>query len=467
MKRKRRQARMRKRSRTVRAPVRRTPRFGHSLGFDAGYGEGLRSGQDSFGTLFEGTSIIIPSFNQVDYLKQCIDSINDHTDLPYEIIVVDNASEDGTDKYLQRLGGQIRYRILERNRGFAGAVNIGMMMAKGNTILLLNNDTVVTDRWLNNMLDCINSDPTIGMVGPVTNYISGDQRIEVPYRNVAEMQGFAQAYNVQDRAKWQRTDRLTGFCLLFRRDLWERTGYLDEGYAVGNYEDDDYNIRVRLQGYSLVITRDTFIHHYGSVSMKALGERFMEVNDQNLQFYVEKWGNPHELVHRVKEMNRIHALESGGTEGLLPHGETIFFPQSVIVRGTRETLFWIENGIRRPIIGVIELPVVRLSQVDLRRWPIGEAIGSADAAARWHGYGHGGSVEGSEHALSMNGLTAVGADGSFYVVENGKRRRAASRATVEQWGLQLKPQAPLSADEISMLAEGFPIIAPVRVSAQL
>lgn len=455
---------MRKRRRPARSPVRKVSTSGYSIGFNAGYGEGLLSGKDSFGTLFEGTSIIIPSYNQVDYLMQCIDSINANTDLPYEIIVVDNASADGTANYLQRLRGQIRYRILEQNRGFAGAVNIGMMMAKGKTILLLNNDTIVTERWLNNMLDCINSDPNIGMVGPVTNYISGEQQIDVPYKNVADMQAFAREFNMPDRTKWQRTDRLTGFCLLFRRELWDRTGYLDEGYAVGNFEDDDYNIRVRLQGYSLVIARDTFIHHYGSVSMKALGERFMEVNDNNLQFYVEKWGNPHDLIHRVKELAHTLGAEGGVREGLLPQGESLFFPQNIIAKGAGETLYWIENGIRRPIMGEISLPAVTLSKVDMRRWPIGETIGSADAAARWYGYS---GIESGGQAAFMNGLTALGPDGAFYVVENGKRRRVASRMTIEHWGLQLKPRAPMPADQLEQLPEGLPIIAPARVAAPL
>jgi GT2 family glycosyltransferase len=417
----------------------------------------VRAGYDSFGTYFEGTSIIIPSFNQVGYLKQCIESIGEHTDLSYEIIVVDNASQDGTKEYLQSTGNLVRYRILETNRGFAGATNVGMMMAKGKTLLLLNNDTVVTERWLANMLQCLNSDPKIGMVGPVTNYISGDQRISVPYSRIEEMHSFAESFNVPDPAKWQRTDRLTGFCLLFRRELWERTGFLDEGYAVGNFEDDDYNIRVRLQGYSLVIARDAFIHHYGSVSMNSLGEQLTEVNDRNAQFYLDKWGNPHELVHRVKEMVRLRA--GGGEPEPQQMGETAFFPQGIAARGVGETLFWIEGGVRRPIMGMFSLPIARLSQVDLRRWPIGEAISAEEAEARWHGQG--------VQPEASSGLIAPGPDGFVYLVENGMRRRVASQTALQAWGLGSKPLAALSAEQIAMMAEGLPIIAPVRVAAHL
>ncbi|MFC5648063.1 glycosyltransferase family 2 protein [Paenibacillus solisilvae] len=459
MKPKRRQVRLQKRRRSVRSAVRKAKPSEYPAGLEAGYNEGLRSGYESFGNLFEGTSIIIPSYNQVDYLKQCIDSIGDHTRLLYEIIVVDNASTDGTADYLKKISSQVRYRVLETNRGFAGAINIGMMMAKGTTLLLLNNDTIVTKRWLENMLDCLNSDPLIGMVGPVTNYISGDQRIEVPYKNVADMPAFAQHFNIPDPAKWQRTDRLTGFCLLLRRELWERTGFMDEGFKVGNYEDDDYNIRVRLQGYSLVIARDTFIHHYGSVSMKALGEKLTEVNNHNMHVYMDKWGNPHELIHNVKEKAAKRAAmgeESGQPQ---PLGETAFFPQNVVIRGVGETPFWVQGGIRRPVTGELALPVIRLSQIDLRRWPLGDTVTAEEVGAHWHGQGG---------AMGQSGgLPAIGTDGVCYVVEQGMRRKAASKAALEAWGLHLKPIGLISDDQMSSLPEGLPIIAPVRVSANL
>ncbi|SFS50743.1 glycosyltransferase family 2 protein [Paenibacillus sp. BC26] len=421
------------------------------IGMEAGYQEGVRTGYFGFGTYFEGTSIIIPSYNKVDFLKKCITSIEHHTGSAYEIIIVDNASTDGTAAYLRGLGNRVRYRLLETNRGFAGATNIGMMMAKGSYLMMLNNDTIVTERWLDNMMACLNSDPAIGMVGPVTNYISGDQRIEVPYRSVKGIAPFARLYNIPNPAKWQRTDRLTGFCLLFRRELWDRTGYLDEGYRIGNYEDDDYNIRVRLQGYALAIARDSFIHHFGSVSMKALGEKFVEVNDHNLQVYVEKWGNPHDLVHQVQA---VHASVN------LAQGESALFPQYVVVRGVTGALFWVEGGMRRPIVGQVSLPVVRLSQVDLRRWPIGESIAAEAVEAGWLGR----SLDG---APTLQGVTAAGVDGSFYVVENGVRRRVASAKAAEAWCLQLKPAGLVTEEQLGMLPEGLPIIAPVQVADQL
>jgi GT2 family glycosyltransferase len=434
-------------------------RHAYEAGREAGYRDGFEAGLRGFGSLFEGTSIIIPTLNQAEYLRMCVDSIFRHTDVPYEIIVVDNGSTDRTREYLEAMRGRIRYRLLDRNHGFAGAVNRGLMMAKGRTIVVLNNDTLVTPRWLDNLLACLASDERIGLVGPVTNYIGGEQRIEAPYRSLKDMQAFAQAHNRSDPARWQDTERITGFCLAFRRDVWERTGYFDEGYAIGNYEDDDYNIRVKLLGLRLVIARDTFIHHFGSVSIKALGPELAAVNARNAAYYGEKWGHdPHGLVARVREFAR--ARQSGDMAGGVPAAlsEADFHPRHVAVRALNGTVWWLGQGMRRPVEGEPAIPAVRLTAVDLRRWPIGPPIAAADAERLWHG---GVSGDGQAGALLVRMP-----DGSLQHVEDGVRRPIASRLTAELWGLAAKPAVPLT-EKLAAAPEGLPIIAPVRTEQRL
>ncbi|MBB3113633.1 GT2 family glycosyltransferase [Paenibacillus phyllosphaerae] len=428
-------------------------------GYERGYQAGVELGRLSFGAIFEGTSIIIPSYNQAGYLKGCIESIIEHTDLPYEIIVVDNASTDGTANYLRSLSGQVRYRIMETNRGFAGAVNVGLMMAKGQTIVLLNNDTLVTERWLDNMLTCLGSDPRIGMVGPVTNYIGGNQQIDVPYTAIEDMQEFARQFNQSDPAKWHLTDRLVGYCLLFRKELLERTGYLDEGFKIGNFEDDDYNIRVRLQGYMLVVARDTFIHHFGSVSVKALGEQFTAINDNNMSFYMAKWGNPHELVFRVRDLLN-HDLANGGKwrepdSILARNGETAFYPDQVVVRGVQDTCYWIEAGVRRPISGQISIAPARLSQVELKRWPLGDKIEAGELNQRWQGTDPNSAAE-----LHRPIEPLILHENQHFILEDGRRRAIVTIAALTTWGLYQRPVTELQPDVFASLPEGLPIIAP-------
>lgn len=420
-----------------------TRHFHFHEGFGEGYRQGVQSGIQSYPTLFEGTSIVIPTFNQLSLLMQCINSIIENTNPAYEIIVVDNASTDGTSNYLQQLGGQVRYRVLENNRGFSGAINVGMMMAKGRMILLLNNDTLVTEKWLDNLLICLNSDERIGMVGPITNYISGDQRVDVPYEDIADMPRFARENNLSDAARWRWVDRLTGFCLLFRRELFDGIGYFDEGFEIGNFEDDDYNIRVRLLGKNLVIAQDAFIHHFGSVSMKVLGDQFFEVNNRNQLYFMDKWQNPYEWIHQAMQRPELE-------QGTLAH-TAHYYPEHIVVQAIGANYYWIEQGTRRLVEGTLSFPSTRVSQVDLRRWPIGEPIAAEEVERRWRGLGEPGGLEAGVILLP---------DGLSYHVEKDKLRHVITSAAMQAWNLHLKPLKAVTPEFLKDWVHGMPIISP-------
>lgn len=428
----------------------RMKRIRYKEGYEEGYREGVQYGIASYPNMLEGTSIIIPTCNQLQMLRQCIDSIIENIEVPYEIIVVDNASTDETIDYLQQLDGLVRFRVLDINRGFAGAVNVGLMMSKGTSILLLNTDTLVTENGLENMLACLSSDDRIGMVGPVTNDISGEQRIDVPYRHFEKLPEFARSNNSPDPSRWRRTDRLTGFCLLFRRELFEAVGYFDERYENGNFEDDDYNVRVRMLGKSLVIAQDAFIHHFESVSIKALGEGLNEVNDRNRQCFVDKWNNPYEWIHCVGQHPET-------IEGALRNSASLY-PEHVVVQGIGANIYWIENGLRRQVEGKLSFPVSRISQVDLRLWPLGEPIASTEVERRWRGQG-----ENKEWEAGILMLL----DGDAFHIEGDKVRRIAGSAAMQAWNLHLKPIKTVSPEVLSDWVEGLPIISPPILKQEL
>ena len=123
------------------------------------------------------TSIVILTRNQLPYTQMCLQSIRDRTDEPYELIVVDNGSTDGTVEFLRSQAG---VRLIENpdNRGFPAGCNQGIDAAEGEHVLLLNNDTIVTTGWLDRLLRVLYSDPQIGLVGPCANNISGANRCQ-------------------------------------------------------------------------------------------------------------------------------------------------------------------------------------------------------------------------------------------------------------------------------------------------
>lgn len=425
---------------------------GYDIGHKHGFSLGFQRGSDSFATGFEGTSIVIPTYNQQTYLADCIESIGKHTPEPHEIIVIDNGSTDGTADYLRSLKNDtVRYKICERNLGFAGGVNQGLMMARGTTLMFLNNDTVVTDRWLGNLLACLHGRERTGLVGPTTNYISGDQLIETTYRTTEEMHRFAREFNRSDSGKWFAANRLTGFCVLMRRDVFRRIGFLDEGFEIGNCEDDDFGFRNRLLGLELVIAGDTFIHHVGSTTIKTLTPaQFEEMYARNLAFYSEKWGETDALLQEVAAHWTGDALAMND-----------FYPSHVTVRGTGPTAFWIERGVRRPLEQSEGVRATRLSQIDLKNWPLGDPI----PAAEWNAKQAALMVAASPGEPLAEGELALSPDGKLYQHRAGKLHRIATEWVSEVWDLSRYRIRALTESEAANYPRGLPVIAPPVIKA--
>ncbi|MFT8889807.1 MAG: glycosyltransferase family 2 protein [Ethanoligenens sp.] len=237
------------------------------------------------------TSIVILTYGNLAYNKLCIESIRAFTPAEsYEMIVVDNHSTDGTPEWLRE---QVDIRRIENgdNKGFAKGCNQGIAAAEpDNDILLLNNDTIVTPRWLENLQAALRHDAFAGAVGAVTNACSNFQQVQAPYKDWDGLSRFAEAFNRSDPSKWEERVRLIGFCLLIRRETINKIGLLDERFGKGNFEDDDYSLRIRQAGYRLLLCGDCFIHHFGSASFSKERQVYEELLRTNSQKFAEKWG---------------------------------------------------------------------------------------------------------------------------------------------------------------------------------
>ncbi len=234
------------------------------------------------------TSIVIVTHNQLEYTRQCLESIRRLTDEPYELIVVDNASTDGTVDYLRAMP-YVQLIANDANRGFPAAANQGIGVASGQQILLLNNDTVVTTGWLGRMLRALRRDPQIGLVGPCSNFVSGPQKVDCGYDNLAELDGFAWDWGKAHDGQLAQINRLVGFCLLVRREVVETIGLLDERFGIGCFEDDDFCLRAIQAGYRAVIAVDVFVHHYGGRTFVGSGVNCQALMAENQRLFHDKW----------------------------------------------------------------------------------------------------------------------------------------------------------------------------------
>ena len=260
-------------------------------------------------------SIIIPVFNQIKYTKLAIESIQKFTNVPYEIIVVDNASTDETKDYLSSLsataGEVVKVIANPQNYGFPKAVNQGIALSRGEYIVVLNNDVVVTDKWIERLIDHIIDDPTIGIVAPMSNYVSGLQKLDgvekfyLKEGEVDEISLLKFSEDLYHKNKGQKIifPRVAGLCMLIKRNVIETIGGFDERFSPGNFEDDDFCLRAVLAGFKVVIAKDVFIHHFGSKSFTANGrEKYVHLLKRNEKIFVEKWGStPTEIFLQKKK----------------------------------------------------------------------------------------------------------------------------------------------------------------------
>jgi GT2 family glycosyltransferase/Flp pilus assembly protein TadD len=237
-------------------------------------------------------SIVILTFNQLKYTRECIESLMRHTPEPHEIIFVDNGSTDGTVKWLRALVQEHQNcKLIEnpKNLGFSKGCNQGIRASAGEYILLLNNDVILAAGWLSGMLACHSSAPDTGIVGPMTNNISGIQKIRDNGYSRERLDEYAAKFREANFRRRVYSRRIVGFCMLFTREVIEKTGLLDESFGTGNYEDDDLCLRVTLEGYRNVIAGDVFIHHYGSRSFAGNRIDYGSAMAGNKKLFSGKW----------------------------------------------------------------------------------------------------------------------------------------------------------------------------------
>lgn len=260
---------------------------------------------------YSGTSIIVLSYNNLNYTKQCIESIRKYTaNENYEIVVIDNNSSEETKNWLKNQY-DIKLQLNTSNRGFPGGCNDGIKLANPkNDILLLNNDIVVTTNWLTNLRTALYSNENIGAVSPITNSSSYWQSIPVNYKTIDEMQVFASQINISNKDNWEERVMLVGYSMLIKRVVLDKVGPLDEIYFPGNFEDDDYCLRIINAGYKLLLCRDTFVHHYGSASFSA-DSSYYKVLKENQEKFEKKWGiDLKDVLFNLSYLNLVPTIEN-------------------------------------------------------------------------------------------------------------------------------------------------------------
>jgi GT2 family glycosyltransferase/tetratricopeptide (TPR) repeat protein/SAM-dependent methyltransferase len=240
-------------------------------------------------------SIIIPVWNKLELTAQCLTTLAAATTEPsYEVIVVDNASTDGTAEFLSSLSGDIRIIRNQENLGFAKACNQGARAARGKYLVFLNNDTIPLKGWLRALVGEVDGCAEVGIVGSKLLYQDGtiqhagvviDRVGRRPYHIYKGLP--SESPSVNQRREYQA---VTGACLLIRQPLFMELGGFDEGFR-NSFEDVDLCLKVGERGYRVVYQPRSVVYHLES---QTPGRKLHD--ESNAKRLWERWGSHWWLV---------------------------------------------------------------------------------------------------------------------------------------------------------------------------
>lgn len=242
--------------------------------------------------------IIVVTWNKLDYIRQCVESILRNTTVKSRLLIVDNASEEDTRAYLKGLRGNAAVSIQtifnDTNLGPGKARNRALREFDADYACFVDSDVTVTPDWLSGMMAVAEANADIGMLNPSSNNFN-----QVPPEGVS-LDEYARSLKQYER-QYLEVGHCISFCMLIKKEVVERIGFMDEDYVLALYEDTDYSMKASDAGYRCVIVKSSYVWHYGHGSTGRV-QRIDAIAEKNKERFYKKWGRP----LRIMRCSAIH-----------------------------------------------------------------------------------------------------------------------------------------------------------------
>ncbi len=249
--------------------------------------------------------IVIPVWNNLRLTADCVDSIAKNTSCPYRLIIIDNASDKETAEYLEGLKAEAPARIMvvrnSSNLGFVKAVNQGIKASSAPYICIMNNDTLATKGWLEEMMAVMQSNQKIGILNPSSNTFG-----DIPPSNVS-IEDYALGLDLL-KGRVQELYACRGFCMLMRREAVERIGLFDEIYDLGYFEETDFSKRAERLGFGIARAMGAYVYHKEHATFDKL-EDTRRLFKRNEEIFFKKWGRPVKVGYFVDNLNSKRRID--------------------------------------------------------------------------------------------------------------------------------------------------------------
>jgi GT2 family glycosyltransferase len=241
----------------------------------------------------KAVDVVILSWNGVAFLERCLSSLLRQTYSGSRILVVDNASTDGSVSMVRQRFPQVEVVENESNLGFAGGINVGLRHCTRDSAILLNQDTELREDWLESLVHAMESDSAVGVAGCKLLYADGKTLQHAGgVLNYPSAIGAHRGRGELDRGQYDQkpdVDFVTGAALAVRSDVLQEIGLLDEGFFF-YYEDADFCFRARQAGYRVIYApKAVGIHHEGTAVRKLGGEHYCLLHRSRLTFVLKHY----------------------------------------------------------------------------------------------------------------------------------------------------------------------------------
>ena len=263
-------------------------------------------------------SVIVPVFNEYRMTVYCLQALLEHTEgISYEVIIADDASTDLTATIGNRISGLVISRHQD-NQGFLKNCNTAASKARGHYLVFLNNDTAVTDGWLTLLLETMESDPTVGVVGPKLLY--GDGRLQeaggIIWNDASGWNfGRLDKPNKPEYNYLRECDYISGACLMVRHGIWEKLGGFDERFVPAYYEDVDLCFAVRKLGFEVIYQPGSVVYHFEGISHGTdIGSGIKKHQAVNQEVFCAKWSTELAQNHYKNGSQVFHARDRTGSK---------------------------------------------------------------------------------------------------------------------------------------------------------
>jgi GT2 family glycosyltransferase len=247
--------------------------------------------------------VIVLTWNQLNTIKEFVESFLSKTRTPCRLAIIDNGSKDGTKNYLKDLQGtdivKIKVILNNENKGFVGGMNQGIEASRAPYVCLANNDLTFTEGWMEEVISVFENNEKIGVLNPNSNSLG----LQVPKGK--ELDEFANELKDKNKGQFIQMPFCIGYCMFIRKEVIEKIGGLSEEFMPIFFEDTDYSLKAQKAGFLIGVAKGSYVLHQEHAAFSKKEKKKEQLFRKSKKTFTKKWGKILRVAWIAKDYNEL------------------------------------------------------------------------------------------------------------------------------------------------------------------